>query len=373
MSQVMVAQAPIPSLPIEAMTPEMVSSFNSLWENMSAGFSSSVRRIKIRKADFLLTEGQTETEIPPHQMLVVVLGVAPCNHAVWYSREFTPGQESGPPDLVWLRRTDNDFPEALPKEFHKKIVRNGREMWAFQVRRRIVVALANIDGVNGNILSVDTDNPCVMDLSGMSLYGKSDPKGNYYKWNGLIDLCKKYSRGNVMVSPAHFVTQIVPDPQSQVVSVVFRPMLTANGYLQYLNGEQIAQVLNAATSPQVKDMLTVREVLTMNAEAQSAPQAQPVAQPMAAQPAPQPQPVAQPAMQLNPNPPVGQMQTLNTVQNTVQTVQQPAQSSPQEMQTLLQQASASLNAAPAAAPVQTASAPDAVASAISNLQAQLNQ
>lgn len=388
MSQMMMVPQAVPTLPIAAMSPEMVELSNNMFADMSAGFTSSVRRIKIRKTDFLLTEGQTETQLP--HLSVVVLGMSPCNYAVWYAREFAPGQEAGPPDLVWLRPTEDTFPPALPKEFHKKIVRNGREMWAFQTRRRVVVALVSFDN-EGNVVSIDTDNPCVMDFSGMSLYGKSNPRGNYYKWNGLLDLCKKYSQGNMFVSPAHFPTQIVIDPEATVTGVaMFRPLIDQNGYLRFLSAQHIQQVLGSAQSAVVKDLLNVREVLTYdpNKNAQQ-PAAQPAAQPVYQQPAAQPmyqQPVAQPATQQPVAQPVQQpaAQVIGTVppvqQQASNVMSQPAQPAPQaapnpvgvnaEATSLLQQASQVLEQPAHAQPASVSA--DPVQDAISALNKELN-
>lgn len=356
----------VPSLPIESMTPEMVSSFNALFGDMSAGFSTTIRRIKIRKSDIQIVEGQTETNVP--SLPVVVLGVAPCNHAVWYAREYAQGQEATAPDLVWLRHTEATFPDALPAEFRQKIKRNGTEMWAFQTRRRVVVAPVMFDQA-GNVVSIDVDNPCVADLSGMSLYGKSNPKGNEYKWSGLIDLCKKYSRGQVMVSPAHFVTQIVPDPNATVTGVcVFRPLLSPDGYLRFLDGNQIQQVFTAATSSTVKDMLIIREVLTYDGaqSAQSVATVPPIQQQASnVQPQPMPQPTVQPVQ-----PTIQNVQP--TVQSTVQQTVQPVQSvQAEDPMSLLQQASQVLGtAAPAAAPAGTPVA-DPVQAALDNLRTEL--
>ena len=288
---------------------EALSAFGSMFHNSFDGFGSTFRRIKVGRLGFSLIGGQTTEEIAADRLFVVCLGVAPTNHAVWYERAFAPGQEPEQPDLVWNMPDWNTFPDALPEQFRSKTMKDGRERWAFQVRRRMVFAIMRNDANNQPYL--DLDNPYVLDLSSMSLFGKSNAAQNMYKWGGLRDVCMQYSSNGVQITPAMFISQIVMDTTVSITGpVLFRPMRDANGHLQILDPALLLRIIEVAQSQTVRDMLTVQEKLTYDraGNAQTVPPVQPAAaapvQPVAAAPAPapapqipQPAPVAAPAPQ----------------------------------------------------------------------------
>lgn len=267
-----------------ALPAEMLASFGSMFEEAFNDLGTAgYRRLRPRKMDFLLVDGNNQEIIANDRMFAVLIGSAPCNHAVWYERAYAPGQEPAAPDLVWKMPTPQTFPDALPVQFHQKVQKDGREVWAFQQLRRTVWALArfNSDGS----MSLELDRPFVFDISSMSLYGKSLPDQNMYKWAGIRDVCAKYSGNGVTVFPSMFITQIVLDTTVTVNGpVMFRPMRDQNGHLQFLDTNTIIAVHEAAQSKQVRDMCDVREKLSYG---DSAPVAQPIqSAPQMAQPQP---------------------------------------------------------------------------------------
>lgn len=287
-----------------ATTAPIVSQETSLamFNNAFAGFSTGARFLRARKLDFQITSGGETTIVPNGRLVAVLLGVAPYNHCTWYERDYAPGQEPAAPDLCWIQKTANDFPDALPAQYRHKVNINGQERWKFRIARRTVWALVNDDGQGGAVL--DVDNPVIFDITSASMYGKSDPRTNSYKWAGLRGFCAQFSTPVVTINPSMFYMQIALDPDATQGVVVFRPATNNQGVPQYLSQEAWQAVVNAAQSAQVTDMLRVTETLEWPKDgAKPAAQAtvQPVSYPPSqeaapVQPAkPAPQPAAQPA------------------------------------------------------------------------------
>lgn len=247
----------------------------------------TLRRIKVGAAGFQLIDGGSTTDVPFHQLVGVLVGLAECNHAVWYAREYKPGMEPEQPDLVWKMPTMDTFPNALPQQFRKKINRNGREAWAFSICRRAAFALLRTDS-NGQMY-LELEKPYVMDLTSMSLWGKGVPAQNQYKLSGLQDVCRKYSGNGITVTPMMFYTQILPDSTAPRGVVNFRPQVDAQGNLVFLTGAEIQAIYACATDESTRSMLEIRERLDYdggNTATQTAPvipQSAPIA---TSQPAP---------------------------------------------------------------------------------------
>lgn len=340
---------------------EAISAFGNLFHDSFSDFGSSFRRIRVGRLGFSLIGGQSVEEIPADRMFVVCLGVAPTNHAVWYERAYTPGQEGEQPDLVWNMPDWNTFPDALPVQFRSKVMRDGLERWAFQVRRRMVFAIMRHDANNQPYL--DLDNPYAMDLSSMSLFSKSNAAQNMYRWGGLRDVCVQYSNNGVQITPAMFISQIVIDTTVSITGpVFFRPMRDSNGHLQILDPSLLLRIVEVAQSQQVRDMLTIAEKLSYDraGNTQTVPpvqQAAPAPQPAPVQaPAPQPEPVAAPAPQPAPvQAPAAAPQPAAASANTA---------------SLLAQAEAVLNQKPTAE-AKPAATGDAVSDALGGLLAEL--
>ena len=343
---------------------------DTLMDNAFSGFGAGLRILKPGKMSFKLIENRQEVEIPNGQVFGVLLGVAPCNYASWYARQYAPGQEPSRPDLVWMMPTADTFPDALPPEYHQKVSVNGQERWGFRIARRTVWAL--MTNQNGQFY-LDLERPVVLDITSTSLYGNSDPRSNSYRWGGIKGFCDRHSQPGVFrCNPAMFVTQIILDPQSPVSGVMlFRPNLDQNGNPSYLDSQTYTAVIQTASTERITEMLRVNEILTYTPNGVGAiqpvpaavnignsaqvmqPMAQPVQQPMA-QPVQQPmaQPVQQPAPQ-----PVQQPMAQPVQQPAPQPVQQPmAQPAPSGMNDMLSRAAAVLDGAPAPA-AQPAPAP----------------
>ena len=244
-----------------ATTAPVVSQETSLamFNNAFAGFSTGARFLRARKLDFQITSGGETTIIPNGKLVAVLLGVAPFNHCTWYERDYAPGQEPAAPDLCWVQKTANDFPDALPEMYRHKVNINGQERWKFRIARRTVWALVVEDGQGGVLL--DIDNPVIFDITSASMYGKSDARTHSYKWAGLRGFCAQFSTPVVTINPSMFYIQIALDPDATQGVVVFRPAITQQGTPQYLSQESWQAVVNAAQSAQVTDMLRVTETL----------------------------------------------------------------------------------------------------------------
>ena len=331
---------------------------DTLMDNAFSGFGAGLRILKPGKMSFKLIENRQEVDIPNGQVFGVLLGVAPCNYASWYARQYAPGQEPSRPDLMWMMPTADTFPNALPPEYHQKVSVNGQERWGFRIARRTVWAL--MTNQNGQFY-LDLERPVVLDITSTSLYGNSDPRSNSYRWGGIKGFCDRHSQPGVFrCNPAMFVTQIILDPQSPVSGVMlFRPNLDQNGNPSYLDSQTYTAVIQTASTERITEMLRVNEILTYTPNGVGAVQPvpaavnignsaqvmQPMAQPM--QP-PMAQPMQQPMAQPAPQP---------VQQPAPQPMQQPiAQPAPSGMNDMLSRAAAVLDGAPAPA-AQPAPAP----------------
>lgn len=315
------------------LSEELASQLKAFHEQSFADLGAqSLRRIKVGAAGFQLIDGGSTTDVPFHELFGVLVGVAECNHAVWYAREYKPGMEPEQPDLVWKMPTMDTFPPALPEQFHKKINRGGREAWAFSICRRAAFALLR-PAANGQIF-LELEKPYIMDLTSMSLWGKGIPAQGQYKLSGLQDVCRRYSGNGINVTPMMFYVQILPDQTAPRGVVNFKPRSDANGNIIFMSAAEIQAVYDCATNSDTRAMLEIRERLDYSpngAPVQEAPvQAVPVQQPAPVQAAP--------------------VQAAAPVQNTV-TSQSTGQAATMPMNDLLAQAQAIVNQG---APVQPA-------------------
>lgn len=280
-----------------------VDMFNRAFE----GFSSTYRFLRPRKMDFQISSGATTTTVNNGDVVGVLLGVAQYDHCTWYERAYQQGQEPEKPDLCWVRTTPDTFPDALPAKYRQKIDINGVERWGFRIARRTVWSLLAPDPATGQV-GLDLDSPVILDITSASMFGKSDPRTNSYKWAGLRQYCDSFSTPACQCSPLMFYIQINIDPLSPVPGVVvFRPMHNKDNAPVFLDNDTYSAVIAKAQSSTIAEMLEVKEILTYGAAQPAAPQ-QPVAPqpapmqaataPAAPQPAPeQPQHVAAPQQQ----------------------------------------------------------------------------
>ena len=273
-----------------SMPPVLPSNIAALAEqsftDAFSGFSSGLRWVRHTNNGFELRRGgSTEDTIMVNAFVAVLLKVSPYNHCTWYERDFAPGQEPEQPNLVWLDTQGNGtHPAALPPQFRQKIVKNGREVWAYKIARRTVWALAKM-GPTG-VSSIDFDNPVLLDISSSSLFGHAQPQAGIFKWNELAAFCKQRSGNGFVCSPTMFLTRIVPDNMAHTIGVWnFQPMLNQQtGQLEYLPYDLIEQAFTRAQAPDVVENVMVKEKLTMDGAPiqQPVPQA-PIQQPVQAQ------------------------------------------------------------------------------------------
>ena len=279
----------LPVLPADVMQ-QMKQFMDDDFSDLGGG---TMRFIRPRKSDFLLVDGGNQEVVYGHELFGVLICVAPTNHCVWYDREYAPGQEPSAPDLIWNQTAPDQFPDALPEMYRHKILRNGQERWGFQIRRRSVWALCRKDP-NGQMM-LDISRPFILDLTSMSLFGKSNPQQNAYKFAGLKDLCTQYSGNGFICTPSMFMTQIFLDPNVSVAGVVvFRPARDAQGNLSFLDAQTIQSVYAARTSQEVQDMRVVREKLDYTPDGSNSAFSAPAQLAAAPQPVAPVAPVAQP-------------------------------------------------------------------------------
>ena len=286
----------VSSSSLSQLPEEITKAFASSYEDAFAGMGGAgQRRIRIRKTDFELLDGGSSTAIPANELAGVFVGAAKSNYAVWYERDYAPGQEPEAPDLIWeIDSACTVFPDALPEEYRHKVMRGGKLRWGFQIRKRLAfVLLRNFNGVN----VLDCDHPYILDVTAMSLYGNGLPQQNMFKWAGLRDLCQQYSVGNIQVTPSMFLTQIVLDPTVSVSGVVmFRPYFDRNNHLAFLNPDIMSQVYETACSEGTRELLTVREKLTYGDDNENAvPVQEHKPAPKPAAPVQEPKPAPKPA------------------------------------------------------------------------------
>ena len=262
-----------------------------------SGFSSGLRWVRHTNNGFELRRGGSiEDTIMANAFVAVLLKISPYNHCTWYERDFAPGQEPEQPNLVWLDTQGNGtHPAALPPQFRQKVVKNGREVWAYKIARRTVWALAKM-GVNG-VADIDFDNPVLLDISSSSLFGHAQPQAGIFKWNELAAFCKQRSSNGFVCSPTMFLTRIVPDNMAHTIGVWnFQPMLNQQtGQLEYLPYDLIERAFTRAQSPDILENVMVKEKLAMD----GAPIQQPVPQAPIQQPVPQ-APIQQPVQAQKP-------------------------------------------------------------------------
>lgn len=342
------------------LSAEVMASMAAMYDESFSGLGGlGLRRIRVGKVGFILQDGQNKETVAFDQLFGVFVGSGPTNHAVWWTKDFVPGQEPEEPDLCWYMPTPDTYPDALPQQFRSKINKNGREVWAFQILRRVAFVLMR--NINGQFF-LDVEKPYIMDLSSMSLFGKGMPEQNMYKWSGIRDMCSQNSTTQIRVMPSMFITKIVVDVNAPSGVVMFMPMRDQqSGQLQFLDPSLVLSVHDCAQKQSTRDMLKIREKLTLNGEAPAQfVQTATTTPPQQSAPVSYPQQVAPvqslvvPGNFVTPTTPVQPVQQYPTtpVQAPVQ-VSTPAGA---DMSTLLQQAQQILNQG-APVPVQQPAAP----------------
>jgi hypothetical protein len=243
-----------------AMPQDLMAALRQDMENDFEGLANgNFRRIKPRKMDFVLYDNGTQTVVPANELYGVLVRAHPKMHCVWYERNYAPGQEPESPDLVWVQNEPDQFPDALPEKYRHKIIKDGRESWAFQICRRTIWVLFRKTPQGA---SIDINTPYVLDLTSMSMFGKGQPDQNTYKFGGLRNFCQTYTSQDFVLSPIMFPTQITLDANVSVSGVLnFRPMLTPQGHPCILNLDAIKQLRSLRDSDTVKSLLEIREKL----------------------------------------------------------------------------------------------------------------
>lgn len=244
------------------LSENLLAQYNAYADQMVSGFQGTFNRIKVGKMDFGLVESGVTRRVENGQVIGVCLGMSPTDYCSWYEKTYEPGQEPEVPDLVWLWPDHNKFPASLPVQWHTKKNRQNQDRWDFRIARRSVWALIQPHPSTGQFY-LNVEAPFIFDITSASLYGKSDPQINWYKWAGLVQMCNRFSQPpNFICSPAMFLTRIRIDPPSTVSGVVyFEPLMAQNGSPMYLDSNTFTQVVEVMQTQTIRDMLQVREIL----------------------------------------------------------------------------------------------------------------
>ena len=233
-------------------------------EDLTSFKGGDFRRIKARKGDFLLIDGQEQTAVAGHEMYGVILRSHPYNHCTWYAKQYAPGQEPASPDLCWVQKQDGDFPAALPAEFRQKVSINGQLRWGFQTNHRIIWVRLIIRP-DGSGAELDYAHPYAMDLTSMSIFGKGNPTANEYKFSGLANFVRAHSSSTLKLALYMLPMQMIMDNSVAVSSVVcFKPMLQSNGMPRLLPVDIIQKMQDLRNSDEVENLMMIREKLDYN-------------------------------------------------------------------------------------------------------------
>ncbi len=231
--------------------PELIPLLDENFRSGEENFTSSFRTISFRGNQFHLREGSDDEIWPDKFLPVVILGMAPDTHCVWYEGAFTGGDNSKP-TAVWY--TSDGAPSIVPASVLQKDA-NGRNQ--YQIKQRLVVAVMRQNPENGSMY-IDLDRPFIMDISSTALYGNDYPNQMAFSFGGLMRLCKRLTvPGGAKIRPLHFLTKVVFDPSSTVPSVRFVPA-NQNGQVIYLDADSLQHIYRVATSSDVANLLKVR-------------------------------------------------------------------------------------------------------------------
>jgi hypothetical protein len=143
--------------------------------------------------EFNLNRGGVVTTAPGKVLDVAVLAANPRNHRIWYEKDYNPKSPTAEaPTAIWME--GDALPANVPEwVVTQKVIKGGYEVNHYQVRRRLVVALI-AEGSNGARLP-NLDEPFIMDITGMSLFGK--PKlatpVPHFSFTGLKEYCDRHS------------------------------------------------------------------------------------------------------------------------------------------------------------------------------------
>lgn len=251
---------------------ELMGMLASNFDGAYADFGGVFRSISFKGFQFTLKESGSSTVHPLQYLPIVILGMAHDNHCVWYGKAYGSATEGERPDAVWWEK--QGAPANVPASALVKDA-NGRNQ--YQIQRRLAVALLRQNHNDGSMF-IDLENPFVMDIGAMSIFGADMPNQWAFSLAGLIRFC---SRSRVM--PLHFVTNVIFDRSQSVPSVRFVPA-NQNGQLVFLDSFSLEQVYRVAASTEIRDLLNVRVTSTQN----------PAGNPQSQQPAPAQAPVQQP-------------------------------------------------------------------------------
>lgn len=260
---------------------ELMSALSGNFSAAFEDFGGSFRSISLNRFQFTLKDAGTSTLYPQPNLPVVILGMAPDNHCVWYSSSYNAEREDQPTAVWWQK---DAAPANVPSSVLVKDA-NGRNQ--YKICRRLVVAVMQRNNTDGSAF-IDYENPYIMDIGSMSIYGKDLPDMMAFSLSGLIRFCHRNR-----VLPLHFITNIVFDKGSSVPAVRFVPAHNG-GQLMFLPPEMLQPIYERAVAPDVADMLKVRLIPAQGDQLEEPHQTPVQVAPAQAPVQPQPTPVQAP-------------------------------------------------------------------------------
>jgi hypothetical protein len=220
-------------------------------------------------------------EVASPALDVAILNSAPGEHCIWWGdQKFTQGSHK-PPVLRWWKK--DGIPANAPAHLHKKVLSaEGREVYPYHIKQRVVVALFRPD--TGEL---DLSTIYGLDIGVGSIYQKDDPVRLCYSFGGL---CRELRRlqlyFNMMPIRLSFTSSGVP-------KLYFQPYVDpATKVIQFFSADQLAAIYTVSVSEEVMWYLdpvgTAPEMdiesEEMGPEPEPAPVAAPVAEPTPAAP-----------------------------------------------------------------------------------------
>lgn len=209
----------------------------TLGKSMSQ-YATTFRSISLRGNRFHFKDGGSTTENATPYLDAVVLQINSDRHCLYYQNKWKPGDDT-PPDAIWME--GEGFPDKLPAAARQKDA-EGRN--TYQINHRAIIAVKRGDEKESYI---DFENPYVLDVSSMSLFGQDIKLPSYtaYAFSNFIRFCQS-SRAY----PCMFMVRMIFDTNHSVP--VLRFVVAGR-----LPDHVILEAANRAVSPEVMNMLKV--------------------------------------------------------------------------------------------------------------------
>lgn len=249
--------------------PELAASIKQSFAGMD-DFGVGFRSIGLKGRQFRLRDGGSEEIWPSNNLPVVILGMARDNTCSYYSKGYNENEDKVPPDAIWHEKQG---PPNIPAVPHDILQKRPDGKLKYKLYRRIVVAVVKMNPVTRGMY-IDLENPYVLDVGSMSMFGDGIPQLNAYSLSGLSQWCSKHGI-DVM---CQFYTNLIFTDRS-VPEIRFQiPTDKSTGQPLFIDTETIQAVYRAAGSPEVAKLVQVTTTADQIANGTLPPAAQQLGQ-----------------------------------------------------------------------------------------------